>query len=94
MLDVRLPIGLLFLAVGLLLAVYGYMFPPVEQMTLFKSAVPINLNVLWGILMTLFGLAMFSVARLDAVLALEKELKDEAGKKEAAAGAAASENSD
>jgi hypothetical protein len=73
-LDVRLPIGLLFLAVGILLAGYGYACPPVELLTLFNNALPINLNVIWGIFMTLFGLMMFSLAKLDKALAAEKQL--------------------
>lgn len=76
MLDVRLPIGLLFLAVGILLAGYGYVRPPLDSMTLFHSAVPINLNILWGILMTLFGLAMYSLAKLDKALAAERAEAD------------------
>ena len=74
MLDVRLPIGLLFLAVGILLAGYGYACPPAELLTLFNNAVHINLNVIWGIFMTLFGLMMFSLAKLDKALAAEKQL--------------------
>lgn len=78
MLDVRLPIGLLFLVLGAMLAVYGYMNPPLEKLYISQIGLPLNINVPWGILMFLFGVVMVSLARLDRALALERELKAKA----------------
>ena len=55
-LDIRWPIGLLFLAMGLLLAGYGAL---AEQ-----ALRPLgwNLNLWWGIVMAVFGLVMMAGA--------------------------------
>ena len=57
--DVRLPIGLLFLAIGVLVAATGAFGGP--------SAVKpgeINIDLIWGAIMTLFGLLMTALAVL------------------------------
>lgn len=61
MLDVRLPIGLMFLAIGLLLAAYGLMTPA----ALYKASLGYNLNLLWGAAMAAFGGVMFAWMKLD-----------------------------
>ena len=71
-----MPIGWLFLVLGVMLAVYGYLNPPAENLNFGGVWLPLNLNVPWGILMALFGLTMVSLARLDSVLAAEKEAAD------------------
>ena len=76
MLDVRLPISWLFLVLGAMLAVYGYANPPAENLLLGQVLLPLNLDVPWGILMALFGLAMVSLAQMDKLKALESQLKD------------------
>lgn len=61
MLDLRWPIGWMFLALGLLLLGFGVMRP--------HGALPVtfavDLNVGWGALMALFGAGMASWARLS-----------------------------
>jgi hypothetical protein len=58
-LDVRIPIGLMFSILGLLLVVYGAatLHAPGAQPT----GLPIN--VIWGIVMLVFGLAMLALVR-------------------------------
>jgi hypothetical protein len=58
MLDLRLPIGLLFIIIGTILTVYGFAVP--TQTVVSGSA--INLNITWGSLMGLFGLCMSLLA--------------------------------
>ncbi len=58
MLDLRLPIGWLFIIIGTLIAVYGFAVP-VQTVI---SGSPINLNISWGALMGLFGLCMCLIA--------------------------------
>ena len=58
-LDVRLPIGLFFSALGVLLAGYGLATRGAPGMT--PAGVPIDL--VWGALLLAFGLAMLWLAR-------------------------------
>lgn len=53
-LDIRWPIGLLFLAIGAAVAVYGIF--SASRTELWGSR--INLNLWWGVIMTAFGLGM------------------------------------
>lgn len=76
MLDVRLPIGWLFLVLGVMLAAYGYANPPAESLRLGQVSLPLNLDVPWGILMALFGLAMVSLAQMDKLKVLEAQLQE------------------
>ncbi len=50
-LDLRLPIGALFLIIGLLLAGYGWMTAGME------------VDRWWGLVMVVFGLIMVTLAR-------------------------------
>ncbi len=53
-LDVRLPIGSMFTIVGILLVIYGLTSNP----AIYKRSLGININLWWGIVLVLFGLAM------------------------------------
>ncbi len=57
-LDVRLPIGLMFSIVGALLTVYGSM----TDAAVYERSLGININLRWGIVLLLFGLAMLMLA--------------------------------
>lgn len=52
--DIRWPIGLLFLGIGVAVAIYGIFV--VNRTPLW--GLQINLNLWWGVIMTAFGLAM------------------------------------
>ena len=52
--DLRYPVGLLFLALGALLAGYGILTPARPQ-----AALPFNVNLIWGLVMLVFGALMF-----------------------------------
>jgi hypothetical protein len=56
--DLRLPIGLLFLVFGLLLTALGASTPP----TLYAKSLGINVNLLWGVVMTVFGGTFFALS--------------------------------
>lgn len=58
-LDIRLPIGLMFTILGLLLAGYGL----VGDKTIYQRALGININLWWGIVMLVFGLVMLLFGR-------------------------------
>jgi hypothetical protein len=67
MLDVRYPIGYLFLALGLILTVYGYISPSVTNFITAGGSLPLNINIPWGILMFLFGMATTCLAKMDDI---------------------------
>jgi hypothetical protein len=58
-LDVRLPMGLLFLILGLILVGYGLAAAPAIYV---RHSLGQNVNVLWGALFALFGTAMLVLA--------------------------------
>jgi hypothetical protein len=59
MLDIRLPIGLLFLLVGALLTGYGLVSDP----SLYARSLGINVNLDWGAVLLAFGAAMLYLGR-------------------------------
>ena len=58
-LDIRLPIGLLFAVLGLLLLVYGAFSDP----SIYQRSLGINVNLGWGAVMEAFGVTMFLFGR-------------------------------
>ena len=58
-LDIRLPIGLLFAALGLLLLGYGAISDP----AIYERSLGINVNLIWGAVMAVFGVTMFLFGR-------------------------------
>jgi hypothetical protein len=53
--DVRLPIGLLFLAIGALVAVFGLTGDP---KLLAAQSTGLNIDLIWGLVMAAFGALM------------------------------------
>ena len=58
-LDIRLPLGLLFLVFGLLLGSFGLF----GTKTIYDRSLDININLWWGIVMIVFGLVMLLMGR-------------------------------
>lgn len=58
-LDVRLPMGLLFLILGVILVGYGLAADPAIYA---KHSLGQNVNLTWGVLFALFGAAMLFLA--------------------------------
>jgi len=57
-LDLRIPIGLLFGALGVLLLAYGLG----TGAELYQQSLGVNVNAWWGLVMLLFGLFMLGLA--------------------------------
>ena len=58
-LDIRLPIGLLFVATGGLLAAYGL----ASDKAIYARSLGININLWWGLVMLAFGVMMTVLGR-------------------------------
>jgi hypothetical protein len=58
-LDIRRPIGLLFAVLGALLLVYGL----VSNAELYRRSFGINVNVVWGLVLLVFGCTMLWLGR-------------------------------
>jgi hypothetical protein len=61
-LDIRLPLGLLFLVTGGMMAVYGLF---THGSAIYQKSLGIDINLLWGLVLSLFGLTMLLLAYLD-----------------------------
>jgi len=61
-LDIRLPIGLMFFVMGLLLMGFGYFGDP----AIYARSLSININLIWGFVLLLFGSAFLFLGRRGA----------------------------
>jgi hypothetical protein len=59
-LDIRIPLGLMFLVTGALMAVYGLF---TRGSAIYDKSLDININLIWGGLMLVFGLVMYIMGR-------------------------------
>lgn len=59
-LDVRVPIGALFMLLGLLLTGYGFLEPSAVKMAFTRGG---QINMWWGLVMLVFGVFMLLVSR-------------------------------
>lgn len=58
-LDIRLPIGILFTLVGLLVAGYGMLSDP----AIYQRSLGYNVNLVWGLVLLGFGVLMLVLGR-------------------------------
>jgi hypothetical protein len=58
-LDIRVPIGLLFSVIGLLLVFYG----AVSEPSIYARSLGLNINLWWGGALLVFGAAMLFLSR-------------------------------
>jgi hypothetical protein len=68
MLDVRKPIGYLFVIIGALLVIYGLVQPQITQITILATGEirSFNLDLPWGAVMFVFGAAMLVLTYMEA----------------------------
>ncbi len=59
-LDIRIPIGMLFIVLGAILVIYG---PFAGQQAYDDHSLGINVNLWWGLVMLGFGIFMFLMGR-------------------------------
>jgi multisubunit Na+/H+ antiporter MnhG subunit len=60
-LDIRLPIGLLFLILGALLSLYGLL--TLNDAAVYAKSLGDNINLWWGACLLVFGAVMFFYGR-------------------------------
>ena len=58
-LDLRIPIGLMFLVLGLLVSGFGL----IGDRAIYQRSLGVNINLWWGLVMLAFGLAMLWLGR-------------------------------
>ena len=56
-LDIRIPLGMIFLIIGGIMAVFGLITR--GSVDLYTRSLGVNLNLTWGVLMFIFGLIMY-----------------------------------
>jgi hypothetical protein len=59
-LDIRIPLGLIFLITGGIISLYGLF---TRHSAIYDKSMGINLNLTWGVIMFIFGLIMFLIGR-------------------------------
>lgn len=59
-LDIRIPLGLIFLITGGIMTIYGFV---TRNSAIYERSMGVNLNLGWGLLLFVFGLIMFVVGR-------------------------------
>jgi hypothetical protein len=60
-LDIRIPLGLVFLIIGGIMAVFGVYTH--GDTALYEKSLGVNINLIWGGLMFVFGAIMFFFGR-------------------------------
>lgn len=58
-LDIRLPIGLMFAILGLLLAGFGV----IGDKAIYQRSLGLNVNLWWGLVLLVFGVVMLLLGR-------------------------------
>jgi cytochrome c biogenesis protein CcdA len=61
MVDIRIPIGMMFSILGLLISIFGFI--TMSNTEMYQRSLGINVNIIMGLLMLVFGLIMLYFAR-------------------------------
>lgn len=59
-LDIRIPLGLIFMITGGLMTVWGFI---TRHSAIYLRSMGVNMNLWWGLVMLIFGVVMFVVGR-------------------------------
>jgi hypothetical protein len=57
-LDIRWPIGYMFVIIGAVLAAYGLL----SDATIYEQSLGMNVNLIWGAILAAFGIVMLLLA--------------------------------
>jgi hypothetical protein len=61
-LDIRMPIGLMFSALGVMLTLFGLF----SDRRIYEKSLGININFIWGLVLLAFGVVMLLLARFGS----------------------------
>ncbi len=61
MVDIRIPIGLMFSIIGILISIFGVI--TMSDTAMYQKSLGINVNLIMGVFMLIFGLVMLWFAR-------------------------------
>ena len=61
MVDIRIPIGLMFSILGILILIFGLVTK--SNIEMYHRSLNINVNIIMGLLMLIFGLVMLFFAK-------------------------------
>jgi hypothetical protein len=61
MVDIRIPIGLMFSVLGVLITVFG--FVTMSDAAMYQRSLGINVNLVMGVVMLVFGLVMLYMSQ-------------------------------
>lgn len=59
-LDIRIPLGLIFMITGGLMTAWGVI---TRHSDIYTRSMGVNMNLWWGLVMLIFGIVMFVVGR-------------------------------
>jgi hypothetical protein len=59
-LDLRIPMGLMFTIVGLIMTTYGFF---TRGSVIYERSAGLNINLIWGVVMLIFGATMYALGR-------------------------------
>jgi hypothetical protein len=60
MVDIRIPIGLMFTVFGVIISIFG--FVTMSNSAMYQKSLGVNVNIIMGVLMLIFGLVMLFFA--------------------------------
>lgn len=60
MVDIRIPIGLMFSIIGVIISLVGII--TMSDSVMYQKSLGVNVNLIMGVLMLIFGLAMLYFA--------------------------------
>jgi uncharacterized protein YhhL (DUF1145 family) len=63
MLDIRIPIGLLFTVFGVIITIFG--FVTINDTEMYNKSLHINVNIYMGIIILVFGAGMLLWSRFN-----------------------------
>lgn len=72
-LDIRLPIGMMFSLLGVMLSGYGFFTK--SNVEMYKHSLDININIVWGAVLMVFGVYMLISAYRAAQKAKTEQKK-------------------
>jgi hypothetical protein len=61
MVDIRIPIGLMFSVLGVLISIFGFVTK--SDSAMYQRSLGINVNIIMGLVMLVFGLIMLFLSQ-------------------------------